>query len=130
MASGARGMSGRSVGDLDKVGFDFDGGGDEAGEFDDEAAFAHPSDRQQASVVAVEHAADDAYPFAAHGVGDFAGAVEGGGGGGFDGEDEAFHFAVAHGHGLVGCTALDVAVLQRGGCLNVWVKGRFGFMNE
>ena len=57
MASGA---SGRSVGDLDKVGFDFDGGGDEAGEFDDEAAFAHPSDRQQASVVAVEHAADDA----------------------------------------------------------------------
>lgn len=98
--------------ELDVVGIDFDGGGDEAGDFDDEAALAHAFDRQEASLVAVEHAADYAHCLAIHGGGDFAGAVIDGVLVFGDGEYEAGHFVVAHCHGLVASVSAEIAVLQ------------------
>lgn len=49
------------------VGLYFNCGRDEAGQFDDEAAFSHAFDRQQAAFILAEDAADDADFFAIHG---------------------------------------------------------------
>ena len=115
---------------LDEGGVDFDGGGDEAGELDDEAAFTHAFHGEEASFVPIEHAAHDAHFPAAHGGGDLAGPVKQRLPDAADGADEPLHVVVAHGHRLVYRPAVDVAVLKVGIFLDERVDGRFSLVDE
>jgi len=60
---------------LDEFGGDFYGSGYEGGDFDDQAAFAHPFDGEEATFEAVERSADYADCAAIHRFVDFAGLI-------------------------------------------------------
>lgn len=104
---------------------DFDGGGDEAGDFDDEAALARAANVEEAAGVAVEWATDDGDFFAVHFGGDFVDSVVANVGDAANGFDEAIHIDVAHGHGFVDGVTTAVAILQRGYELDYGVKVGF-----
>lgn len=124
--------SGGSVEELDEVGVDADGGGEDVGEFDHEPAVARAAHLEQASFVAVEGSANDAHGAAKHVVGYFIGGKKAGrslvavG----HGADEAPHVLVAHGHGLRGAAATGKAVLQGGSLLYERVEMRLGVAHE
>lgn len=103
----------RSFGVADEFGLDFDGGGDEVGDFDYEALLAGSAQRQQASAVAVERTADDADLLAVHFGRDFFKAVVADVVGEADSLDEPLHVGVAYAHGLADALAAAVAELQR-----------------
>lgn len=110
---------------LDVFGLDFDGGGDEAGDFDDEAALARAANVEEAAGVAIEWTTDDGDFFAVHFGGDFVDSVVANVGDAANGFDEAIHIDVAHGHGFVDGVTTAVAILQRGYELDYGVKVGF-----
>ena len=110
---------------------DFDGGGEEAGELDEEVALAGASCLEEEALDAVEGAGgDDAYGGAVHCGSDLAGGVVAGGVGGRDGGDDAAHVGVGDGHGgAVGCAA-EVAVLEGVGAPDDGVEAVFNGVDE
>lgn len=97
--------------ELDVGGGDFDGGGQEAGELDEEALGAGAAEVEEVAAVAVKGAADDADLAAVHVGGYLVGAVVAYfGGGAAYGMDEEGHVGCAHCYGC-GLPASCVSVL-------------------
>lgn len=115
---------------LHELGGDFDGGDEDVGEFDEEAAGPGAADCLEAAFVAVEGAADYADGAAAQGRGQFLGTVELRIGGNGDGADEAVHVIVGHDYRLAVVAAGGVAVLERRGAADYGVDDGTGGIDE
>lgn len=104
-------------------GGDFYGGGQQAGELDEEALFGCAARFQEGAFVAVQGSGtDDAHPFAVHGGGELFGPVVAGRLDVFGGCYEAFHVGRRHGHGRAVGRSFDVTVLERFGAVYDFVK--------
>lgn len=103
-------------------GGDFDGGGKEAGELDEEAFGVGAAEVEEVAAVAVKGAADDADLAAVHVGGYLVGAVVAYfSGGAADGMDEEGHVGCAHCYGG-GFLASCVSVLEGGNVVEGFVK--------
>lgn len=111
--------------ELDVGGGDFDGGGEEAGELDEEAFGAGAAEVEEVAAVAVKGAADDAYLASVHVGGYFVGAVVAYLGGAAYGMDEEGHVGRAHCYGC-GLPASCVSVLEGGDVAEGFVEGLAG----
>ncbi len=111
-------------GELDVFGGDFDGGGEDAGEVNEEAWGACASDTEEGAGIAFKWSSNYEDPAPYHGGREFPGEIVFGVGSVCHCGDEGVHVVVSHSDRF-SLRSFCVAVLERGGRCHLWVKVGF-----